>query len=212
LTSDKSGSVVLELVKAGHRFHCRLDLANRSLQLAIDGGRRNFDGASGQAGAATATAQSSLPDSESFDVLFANIDSQLLVWIDGELLTFDGPTTYDLPVAQNDHRPADLSPVGIGAKGAKVKVEQLRVARDVYYLNYEREPECYELADMENDAEDQFFMLGDNSAQSSDARAWDDHWVKRDLLIGKALFIYWPHSWDSPVPFTPNWKRMRFIK
>ena len=34
--------------------------------------------------------------------------------------------------------------------------------------------------------------------------------MDRDLLIGKALFIYWPHSWDQipgtkiPLPFFPN--------
>ena len=51
-------------------------------------------------------------------------------------------------------------------------------------------------------------MLGDNSAKSKDGRLWgpDDYWVPRELLIGKALFIYWPHSWNEipvrqyPVP------------
>ncbi len=47
---------------------------------------------------------------------------------------------------------------------------------------------------------DQFFVLGDNSAQSSDGRLWKgEYWVDRELLIGKALFIYWPHGWASSV-------------
>ena len=42
-------------------------------------------------------------------------------------------------------------------------------------------------------------MLGDNSAQSSDGRLWvGEWWVERELLIGKALFIYWPHGWEMP--------------
>jgi hypothetical protein len=36
-------------------------------------------------------------------------------------------------------------------------------------------------------------VLGDNSAWSKDGRLWgDNYWVPRELLIGKALFTYWP--------------------
>ncbi|MGC3966263.1 MAG: S26 family signal peptidase [Pirellulales bacterium] len=75
---------------------------------------------------------------------------------------------------------------------------------------------------------DQFFMLGDNSPHSSDGRLWDspEHYVKRELLIGKALFVYWPHglptvggsSVDLPnLPvvggsYYPNFKDMRIIR
>jgi signal peptidase I len=60
---------------------------------------------------------------------------------------------------------------------------------------------------------DEFFPLGDNSPQSKDARIWEtDPHVDRALLTGKALFIYWPHHWRRPVPFTPNFARMRFIR
>ncbi|MBN1589555.1 MAG: hypothetical protein JW888_08580 [Pirellulales bacterium] len=65
---------------------------------------------------------------------------------------------------------------------------------------------------------DQFLMLGDNSPQSKDSRVWAT--VDRRLLIGKALFIYWPHSWDQvsiggariPFPFFPNFRRMEFVR
>ncbi len=81
--------------------------------------------------------------------------------------------------------------------------------------------------------EDQFFPMGDNSPESLDARCWagtkgqypmprgvnedawkwsDDSYVPRDLLVGKALVVFWPHSWSSPVPFTPNFKRMKLIR
>ena len=61
--------------------------------------------------------------------------------------------------------------------------------------------------------DDQFFVLGDNSPASSDARAWQDHhYVERENLVGKALFVYWPHTWWRPIPFLPNFKRMGFIR
>ncbi|MFA5099358.1 MAG: signal peptidase I [Candidatus Omnitrophota bacterium] len=38
--------------------------------------------------------------------------------------------------------------------------------------------------------DDQFFVLGDNSASSQDSRYWG--FVPRDNLLGKAMVIYWP--------------------
>ena len=40
----------------------------------------------------------------------------------------------------------------------------------------------------------------------------DHNYVERDLLIGKALLIYWPHTWNRPIPFTPNFRRMGPIR
>ena len=65
---------------------------------------------------------------------------------------------------------------------------------------------------------DQFFVLGDNSAQSSDGRLWmGEWWVDRELLIGKALFIYWPHGWGIPYLHAafnpvPNFGRMHLVR
>ena len=65
-------------------------------------------------------------------------------------------------------------------------------------------------------------MMGDNSPASADSRYFGK--VDRRLLIGKALYIYWPHPWwpdwavalhlagtDINVPFWPNFKRMKFV-
>ena len=81
--------------------------------------------------------------------------------------------------------------------------------------------------------EDQFFPMGDNSPESKDARCWVDpvdrlaeaeapdpyayHWadknyVPRDLLVGKAVMVFWPHTWNSPLPIVPNFKRIGLIR
>ena len=49
-------------------------------------------------------------------------------------------------------------------------------------------------------------------ATGSTARTMPHHYVERDLLIGKALLIYWPHTWNRPIPFTPNFSRMGPIR
>lgn len=62
-------------------------------------------------------------------------------------------------------------------------------------------------------AEHQLLPMGDNSPQSSDARIWDgDRFVDDSYLLGKALFIYWPHAKSKPIPFWPNFGRMRLIR
>jgi signal peptidase I len=73
----------------------------------------------------------------------------------------------------------------------------------------------------------QYLMLGDNSPSSSDSRFWgeNDYHVSRELLIGKAFFVYWPHAWETNphftlslrtreigVPFYPNFRDMRLIR
>ena len=60
--------------------------------------------------------------------------------------------------------------------------------------------------------EDQFLPMGDNSPASLDGRVWNGpKFVNRDMLIGRASFIYWPHSLNSPIKFFPNFKKMKFI-
>jgi signal peptidase I len=59
---------------------------------------------------------------------------------------------------------------------------------------------------------DQFFPMGDNSPYSSDGRYWNpEDYLTRDLLIGKALVIYWPHSWNRPM-YWPDFRRMGRIQ
>jgi signal peptidase I len=68
--------------------------------------------------------------------------------------------------------------------------------------------------------EDEFFMLGDNSAASLDSRLWGNSqfFVKRDLLVGQGLLVYWPHSRNRipgtpiPFPFFPNFSEMGRIR
>ncbi|MGL4942738.1 MAG: S26 family signal peptidase [Thermoguttaceae bacterium] len=65
---------------------------------------------------------------------------------------------------------------------------------------------------------DEFLMFGDNSARSKDSRLWTDDGipspVPRELLIGEAVLVYWPHG--LLIPFTqialvPNLTKMRLI-
>ena len=79
--------------------------------------------------------------------------------------------------------------------------------------------------------ENQYFPMGDNSPASKDARLWAindsqvtesgrkyiDNFVERDLLIGKAILVYWPHGWplgpiSGAINPVPNVDRMGKIR
>jgi hypothetical protein len=54
--------------------------------------------------------------------------------------------------------------------------------------------------------EDQFFVLGDNSPQSADARDWyHAKVVERRLLLGRAVVRYWPM-----IAFEGNWPVLKW--
>lgn len=58
----------------------------------------------------------------------------------------------------------------------------------------------------------QFLPMGDNSPASLDGRVWDGpHFVGQENLIGRAMFIYWPHSLNKPIKYFPNFAKMGFI-
>ncbi len=247
-----TGEAVVELVKGGRRFQCRFDLAGGKATLSISG-MPKFRPA----------AQTALTGPGRHRVRFANVDEQLFLWVDNSFVQFDAATTY--PNLNNSIPTADdLAPVGIGARGAAVRVGGLRVLRDVYYIatrdgvmnlitDYDTQLPPFPLTreslaqflstpaewvsgpahaspfehlqtvDMGPLGDDQFLVLGDNSPRSKDSRLWSstEYYVKRDLLIGEALFIYWPHAWPTPwsiqlgpfrVPFYPDFRRFGLVR
>lgn len=242
---SSTGSLTLELVEGGRKFQCEIDLATgTAVKRLVDSDAYRL------------SAQTSLRGPGKHRLAMGNIDDQLFLWIDDDLVAFDGPDAYpDL----DNHIPNvhDLTPAALGAKGAKLTVRHLRITRDAYYIALPqaiREPLCdcpnnphlfpnvtpeklasfmsrpeqwtvwedrlhsyFELPD------DGFLMLGDNSPNSFDSRFWGGNFVvHRELLVGRALFVYWPHAWsiwphmrlgntDWVLPFYPNFSRMRLI-
>jgi hypothetical protein len=239
-TENFDGTLVYELRKGGRRFQCQFDLSTGQATLSISGD---------DVAAWRPTASTAVRGQGRHKILFSNCDNQLRLWVDGELITFDRETTYpDLGNVRPDA--ADRAPVGIASAGAAVRIDHLRVLRDIYYVadiatepwrgrcwNVEKHDLWYSPARAVPDQaqrplsmpthvdfvldKNQFFAMGDNSPKSKDGRLWgpDRYWVPRDLLIGKALLIYWPHSWDRlpyfnrvPCPYFPNFARMGLVR
>ncbi|HVF26890.1 MAG TPA: signal peptidase I [Pyrinomonadaceae bacterium] len=108
--------------------------------------------------------------------------------------TSDDPATRD--VAEND-APLEISdspaPAGEGDFTAYYSPETRRAMREG------REAFDYPTFDGKDFIvvpEGNYFMMGDNRDNSSDSRFWG--FVPRDLIIGRAMFVYW--SYDNSAP------------
>ena len=230
---SKTGEVVLELVEGGRRMQCRIDVASGSARLSIDG-LTSYN----------PQATTSVVGPGSHEIRFANVDDRLLLWVDGRLVEFSTPTEYPYDAKANLRpREEDLSPVGIASRGVSLRIDHLKIFRDVYYIaNIGKDPSiltdfafdfghrsAYGVAEFLSNPDgwdaflvrppkefalgpDQFLALGDNSPRSKDSRLWNDdgfeHYVSRDLLLGKALLVIWPHSPvtipGTSIPCLPN--------
>jgi signal peptidase I len=231
LESRKSGgTVALDLVEDGRRHKCLLDLGAGTARLESP------------ALAATATASTPVRGSGRWDVLFANVDDELSLFVNGRRIAFEGPTTWAAEMGgaprgeprhdptPGDDAPNDLAPVGVAVSDADVTVAGLRVLRDIFYItavDVARNGQIIEEPVLHFPlGPDQFLVLGDNSAASKDSRLWlEGHHVDRSLLIGRALVIFWPHAipakwgipvklggWEVRLPCWPNFGRMTFVR
>lgn len=114
-------------------------------------------------------------------------------------------------------------------EGAPVTLHRVRVDRDLYYTssliagsNVPSRGSTPKKPVLLN--QDQFFVCGDNSPASLDARVWFPPypWVKeidptegvvpRKMMLGKAFFVYYPApTWVYGRIPVPDFGRMRFI-
>jgi len=216
------------------------------------------------------------------NVRLSNADDQLLLWVDDNVIKFDGPTTFDhrdfrsavddRPQFKPGEHPLDAAPVAIAVRGGEATVHRLKIDRDKYYIATKASNDGlndYDFSKMRENRmpgspgaaiqqslvnpqvwdsftgwgarrtvefdldEEQYFPMGDNSPESADARCWtefradylrtrkvdgeayqwaDKNYVPRDLLVGKAVMVFWPHTWTEPFPVTPNFKRIQLIR
>ncbi len=255
---EARGLARLELIKAGVSNRCEIDLST--------GEARLFHG-DVQLGEPVTT---TIHDLGSRHLIFANVDDRLTLWVDGAL-PFGAGRVHQFHDAETILRPTteDLEPARVALRGARAAVGRLVLKRDVYYTQEPGEPDSDELLGYVGGPPGAFFdllahpdqygemswrpprdypiepgrymMLGDNSAWSSDGRAWgrrdqttptapDRGWddsgresweVPRELITGRAFCVYWPHFqpvWpkirvgpDLRLPARPNLEELRWI-
>ena len=111
-------------------------------------------------------------------------------------------------------RPGLMRPFQFGVRGASVVVRRLVLYRDIHYRTDDDDCSNATRSDLKL-AVDEYFVLGDNSASSSDSRVWSTPGVPESFFLGKPFLIHQPLK-QGNLPFlgrvqTIDWNRLRLL-
>ena len=209
LTAQKpEGEVVLELIGGGTAFHCLLNIEKGTATLSIPGVPEFKQ----------VVAETPIQGKGSWQVMFANIDDQLRLFVNSREIEFpEHNGEYTLP---DDRKPTerDLTPAAIGARNAEVKANHLVIWRDIYYIAIDNNSNADTEGGIVNTSSEealrhtmsdpvewqlfgktrtvswtlengQFFALGDNTAQSKDSRIWSKNEIAFSHYIPEKFLI-----------------------
>ena len=227
------GPLRLTLTKDGVTFVATLAPSGVTLTMRREGGQPLVVGGG--------SASVDLSAGRARRVEFANADHRVSVRVDGREVVATTPAEYAPDVAGKlaDFRSGREGPkpsVSIAAENQSAVLRHVRLYRDVYYTNVRRKTprlamEWASPEDFPNGlvtlGPTDYFVLGDNSLISGDARTWTHAVslpyeglevpagrVPERFLLGKAFFVYWPAGF-RPIPglgdVVPNVGAMRLI-
>lgn len=224
------GPLRLSLVKRGHRFTAEFTPGKARLLHALP------DGTTREVGSAPIPAGST-----PIDVTLQNVDYRVALRVNGKDLVVSTPAQYapDVPalIAEDaDGNPAPFPEIELQAADQTCVLNHLSLYRDIFYTNHSLYQGSSQAIQFARPAKPlvlgpgEFFVLGDNSNLSLDARYWDkpvDLKENEDLyaeggrvperfMLGKAFFVYWPAGHrpitESAPGLVPNFGQMRPIK
>jgi signal peptidase I len=213
VTVDKSeGDLILELSKGVDRFRATWELSSGKCTLTrLHDGREEV----------LKSQDTKLTKPGTYKVRFANVDERLVVWVDGRLPFGDG-VPYSTPPERaptaNDLEPASVGTRGGSVHVHKLTLWRDTYYTYQTGGNNPAWADSPEVQQYQNDAKGlhkflsdpsrfkeafnnlpgttyyvqpgHYLCLGDNSPESSDSRTWG--LVPQRLLLGRALFVYYP--------------------
>jgi signal peptidase I len=131
---------------------------------------------------------------------------------------------YDLqPLEERQHADASSaplrkevdSPFALAVQGTNVAIRNVRIYRDIYY----RSTGNNAVANALQLGADEYFMLGDNSANSHDSRSWQIPGVPERNFLGKPFLLHQPSrvahmtiGGSERVFQSIDWSRIRFLR
>jgi signal peptidase I len=174
-------------------------------------------------------------------VSLENVDYRVTLRIDDKEVFVTTPQQYKPDIA-GVIASVSSSPQGYALfEGDRVqaRISHLQLWRDIYYRDRGQRRATINIKEQNGVAavdfngvvqlaEEQFFVLGDNSALSADGREWSNDIALEDeglftpagivpdrFMLGKAFFVYWPAGYrptEGLPPIVPNFGQMRFIR
>jgi signal peptidase I len=221
---DFSFACDLEVVAGEGTFACRLGDGADTVRAELPVGPRG-KAAGAQLGRDGGDTPSANPDvrlsaGRTYRLEFAFVDRRVSLALDGREVV----PAIDLPgdVVRVTRRNTVTRPLQLGVRGVSVVLRNVKLYRDAHYRSVGRSG-CdapYQLAP------DELFLLGDNSANSSDSRGWVNEQTREHIpgvperdFIGKPFLIHQPlkagrvtvNGQDRTFQ-TVDWSRLRWLR
>lgn len=249
--SDLKLAMTYERLEGDGKLRLNIQKRNQIAIVELDGStytiKRSVDGQETQIATGT---KSGIGSGHGSRIEFSFVDYQATLRIDGKIVAQSKPGDFApnvkalLDEFESNNNPP-MGSVWIDAAGHRASLSHLSLWRDIYYISRMlpnrldpkwaiprkfptgtgKPPYGAQLIQLDSD---EYFVLGDNSYLSGDARMWympinlpdenlfvDSGRVPERFLIGKAFFVYWPSGFpitNSAFRLVPNFGEMRFIK
>jgi signal peptidase I len=167
------------------------------------------------------------------NIEFTNVDYRVNIRINGkdvfEPMHYDPNVSWLMTQYRDGRRDTRPGEAEIEAENQKCTLSHISLWRDVYYTNRGSNLHSGTPIASAQLGPGEYFVMGDNSAISKDARYWDspinlpheglidvpEGRVPEQFMLGKAVFVYWPAGFrvSDAIPYSiiPNFGDMRWI-
>ena len=113
-----------------------------------------------------------------------HFDRQLFVTFDSRsIISYSYPLGPSPSAKETDFQ----APWSIGVRTGSMELAELQVLRDIYYTVPQASRYAWGVGESVTLADDEFFVLGDNSPISADSRIWKRPGISRKSLVGRLL-------------------------
>jgi signal peptidase I len=213
------------------------DGQHRAFRAELTPGQSKLFMASDQAGEQLVGSANLPKGSDPLRVEMTNVDYKVTFRVNDHDLIATTPEQYHPDVARlledfRNNKQQDWPAVEIAAANQAATLSHVGLWRDVYYLNrdsrFDNPPFYASPKNPANLGAGEYFVMGDNSLVSSDARYWrtpidlpadrllvQAGRVPDRFMLGRAFFVYWPAGFrpaNGLPALSPDFGDMRFIR